>query len=472
MDKTIEHKDYLFKKVYDYVLHRIERNEWKEHEKIPSVRQLASEMNVHRLTVLKAYQLLKKHDKVYVKDKAGYFVQSIETKHFENLNQSNPIVSAYLQKNHLSEIHQPAVSYQFSQALIDPNLLPNHYFSDYVKKVFDLYPKVLATYSTVQGDLELRETLTQYFINQYKTHISADELLITSGSQQAIHLIAQTFIKPRDVVLFERPSYNAAIDIFKAQGAQIVTVDIHPKGYDLQQLELYIKQYKPRLFYLNPTFHNPTGYTVPIEQRKKLVELAEQYRLLLIEDDAYHDIYFDEPPPPPIYTYDSAGTVIYIRSFCKYISPGLRIATVICQSSLMNALLTTKSLADNGSPLLNQKIFLHYFSSLRLQQHLEKIRIALQIRKEIMEEELAITDWRWTSPKGGLNLWVQLPNNFPTELLLSKSFEQNISFVPGQVCDPLKQLSSWIRLSYSYTNEKQLKEGLKRFVAVAQSLSK
>lgn len=268
MDKTIEHKDYLFKKVYDYVLHRIERNEWKEHEKIPSVRQLASEMNVHRLTVLKAYQLLKKHDKVYVKDKAGYFVQSIETKHLENLNQNNPIVSAYLQKNHLSEIHQSAVSYQFSQALIDPNLLPNHYFSDYVKKVFDLYPKVLATYSTVQGDLELRETLTQYFINQYKTHISADELLITSGSQQAIHLLAQTFIKPRDVVLFERPSYSAAIDIFKAQGAQIVTVDIQPEGYDLQQLELYIQQYKPRLFYLNPTFHNPTGYTVPVEQRK------------------------------------------------------------------------------------------------------------------------------------------------------------------------------------------------------------
>lgn len=137
----------------------------------------------------------------------------------------------------------------------------------------------------------------------------------------------------------------------------------------------------------------------------------------------------------------------------------------------MNALLTAKSLADNGSPLLNQKIFLHYFSSLRLQQHLEKIRIALQIRKEIMEEELAITGWQWTSPKGGLNLWVQLPNNFPTELLLSKSFEQNISFVPGQVCDPLKQLSSWIRLSYSYANEKQLKEGLKRFVAVAQSLA-
>ncbi|QGG51714.1 PLP-dependent aminotransferase family protein [Lysinibacillus pakistanensis] len=471
MRKAIRNDDYLFKKVYDYVLHRIERKEWKEHEKIPSVRQLACEMNVHRLTVLKAYQLLKQHDKVYVKDKAGYFVQSNVMNNLEYLDLDNPIVSAYVQKNHLSEIHQSPVSYHFSQALIDPNLLPNHYFSDYVKKVFDLYPKILATYSTVQGDLELRETLTQYFISQYKTHFHTDDLLITSGSQQAIHLIAQTFIKPGDVVLFERPSYSAAIEIFRAQGAQIVTVDIHPDGYDLEQVEYFIKQYKPLLFYLNPTFHNPTGYTVSVEQRKKLVELAEQYRFLIIEDDAYHDIYFDHAPPPPIYTYDTAGTVIYIRSFCKYISPGLRIAAVICPSSLMKALLTVKSLADNGSPLLNQKIFLHYFSSLRLQQHLEKIRIALQIRKEIMEEELAVTDWKWISPNGGLNLWVKLPDTLPTELLLSKSIEQSISFVPGQVCDPLKQLSSWIRLSYSYVNEIQLREGVKKFVAVAQSLS-
>ena len=468
MGNAIQNEDYLFKKVYDYVLHRIERNEWKEHKKLPSVRQLASEMNIHRLTVLKAYQLLKQHDKVYVKDKVGYFVQSNVTKKLEYLD--NPIVSAYVHKNHLSEIHQSPVSYHFSQAVIDPNLLPNQYFSSYVKKVFDLYPKVLATYSTVQGDLELREALTRYFINQYKTHLNPDDLLITTGSQQAIHLIAQTFIKSGDAVIFERPSYSAAIDIFRAQGAQIVTVDIHPDGYDLEQVERYLKQYKPRLFYLIPTFHNPTGYTVSAGQRKKLVELAEQYRCLLIEDDASHDIYFDHAPPPPIYTYDTAGTVIYIRSFCKYISPGLRIATVICQSSLMKSLITVKSLTDNGSPLLNQKIFLHYFSSLRMQQHLEKLRIALQIRKEIMEEELGVTDWKWTSPKGGLNLWVQLPDNLPTELLLTKSIEQSISFVPGQVCDPLKQLSSWIRLSFSYANEKQLSEGVKRFVAVAQSL--
>ncbi|MDN3017999.1 PLP-dependent aminotransferase family protein [Paenibacillus sp. BSR1-1] len=459
----------LFQEVYDYVMNRIERGEWKEHDKLPSVRKLASEMDIHRLTVLKAYQLLKQNGKVYVKDKAGYFVEQGGAENLEHFD--NPIVSAYVQKNHLSEIHQSPVSYQFSQALLDPNLLPNHFLSDYVKNVFDLYPKVLATYSTVQGDTELREVLSQYFISRYKTQLVADHLLITSGSQQAIHLVAQALIKPGDVVLFERPSYSAAIDLFRAYGAKIEAVEIHPDGYDLAEVELIFKNNKPRMFYLNPTVHNPTGYTVPAWQRKKLVELAEQYRCLLIEDDAYHDIYFDQAPPPPIYTFDTAGTVIYIRSFCKYISPGLRIAAVICQSSLMKSLITVKSLSDNGSPLLNQKIFLHYFSSVRMQQHLEKLRIALHIRKEIMEEALKATDWHWTSPNGGLNLWVKLPDHLSTELLLTKSIEQSISFVPGQVCDPLKQPSSWIRLSYSYVNEKQLREGIAKFVKVAQASS-
>lgn len=466
--KAVQNKQLLYKQIYHYVVNQIERKEWKTHDKLPSVRSLATEFNVHRLTVLKAYQLLKNEAKIYVKDKSGYYVQPQINKDYEY--SENPIIAAYTQKNHLSEIHRAPVTYNFSQALIDPNLLPNHFFSDYVKKVFDLYPKVLATYSTVQGDEELREVLAEYFVKQFKTHLTKDHLLITSGSQQAIHLISEAFIKPGDIVLFERPSYSAAIDIFQAQGARILTVDISENGYDLEKLESMLKQYKPRLFYTNPTFHNPTGYTISVEQRKRVVELAEQYRCLIIEDDAYHDIYYKQSPPLPIYTYDTAGTVIYVRSFCKYISPGLRVAVIVCQPSIMPMLLTSKSLIDNGSPLLNQKIFLHYFSSLRLHQHLEKLRIALQIRKEMMEEELAKTNWKWSSPQGGLSLWVQLPDNLSIESLLSKSLQHSISFVPGVVCDPLKQESRRIRLSFSYENEKKLKDGMKQFVEVAQRL--
>ncbi|WNB91141.1 PLP-dependent aminotransferase family protein [Bacillus sp. NEB1478] len=468
MSKSLSNKDYLFQQVYDYTRNKIERNEWREHDKLPSIRKLSIELNVHRLTVFKAYQLLKQHNLVYVKDKSGYYVHSHTSSHLQNPD--HPIVHAYVQKNYLSEIHQTPVNYDFSHAVIDPNLLPNQFLSEYVKKVFDLYPKVLSTYSTVQGDQELRETLANYFTHQYKMHLSANDLLITSGSQQALHIIAQTFIKPRDVILFERPSYSAAIDVFKNQGARIVTADITERGYDLDQIEALMKEFKPRLFYLNPTFHNPTGFCISSAQRKRLVELAEKYRCLLIEDDPYHDIHFGHPAPSPLFTYDTAGTVIYVRSFCKYISPGLRIAAMVFPSPLRNTLITSKSLIDNGSPLLNQKIFLHYFSSLRMQQHLKKIQIALQIRKEIMEEILAETGWKWISPKGGLNLWVQLPEGISTEKLLAKSIEHSISFVPGEFCDPLKQPSSFIRLSYSYANEKQIREGMERFISLTESM--
>lgn len=458
----------LFEQVYDYVTERIRRGEWKAHDKLPSVRALATEFEVHRLTVYKAYQLLKEHRKVYSKDKSGYYVRPGGLMPIDS--QDDPIVSAYVHESCLSEIHQVEAAYQFSKAVMDPNLLPNLYFSEYVKKVFDLYPKVLGTYSTTQGDRELREALCGYFTNRFRFHLGADELLITCGSQEAIDLIARVLVKPRDAVLLERPTYSPAIDIFRRQGAQIVPVEIHRYGYDLDQVEAAMRTYKPRLFYMTPTFQNPTGHTVPAEQRKRLVEMAQDYQCLLVEDDPYPDIYFSEEPPLPLFAYDTAGWAIYIRSFSKYIAPGLSIAMIACRPSLMKYFVKAKSLSDSGTPLLNQKIFLHYFFSERMQQHVEKLRIALAIRKETMEDALSEAGWTWSSPTGGFNLWIKLPEPTPMEQLLSRSIEQSVSFVPGSICDPIRECKSWIRLSYSYLNEQQLREGAKRLIDVYRSL--
>jgi len=456
--------DKLFEQVYDYLLERIRRGEWKAHEKLPSIRVLAAEFEVHRLTVFKAYQLLKQNRKVYVKDKSGYYVQPGSI--LPPTVQQDPIVNAYVHDSFLSEIHQVEAEYQFSKAVLDPNLLPNRYLSEHVKKVFDLYPKVLGTYSTTQGDQELREALSRYCTDRYRFDLSKEEILITSGSQEAIDLIARVFVKSRDTVLIERPTYSPAIDVFRRQGAHIVPVEIHPHGYNLDQVEELMQTHKPRLFYLNPTFHNPTGYTVPAEQRKRIVDLASQYQCLLIEDDPCPDIYFGQEPPPPFFAYDTTGYTIYIRSFSKYIAPGLSIAMVACRPTFMKWMIKAKSLSDSGTPLLNQKIFLHYFFSERLQQHLVKLRTALAIRKEIMEAELSATGWQWNPPTGGFNLWIKLPESTPMDLLLGKSIEQSITFVPGSICDPLREMNAWIRMSYSYLNEQQLREGVERFISI------
>jgi GntR family transcriptional regulator of abcA and norABC len=459
----------LFRQAYDYIMTKIERGELKAHDKLPSIRLLAQDLKIHRLTVFRAYQLLKQNEKVYVKEKSGYYVSPDNPKEAVSEHMDiSPQTSSSLLKNSLSEIQQIPVTYQFSQSLIDPNLLPNLYLSEYVKKVFDIYPKLMGTYSSVQGDEELREFLSRYLMRNHSLQLTENDLLITTGGQQAIDLIARVYIKPMDYILVERPTYSAALDIFRQQGARFLPVDIYPSGYDLEKVEMLMKQYRPRIFYMNPTFHNPTGYTVPAAQRKLLVELAERYRCLLIEDDAIHEMYFDQPPPQPFFSYDTDGWVVYLRSFSKYISPGLRICAVIGRQSVIKPLIIAKSLADNGTPLVNQKIFLHYFESERMTQHLDKLRIALQIRKEIVEEELSVTGWSWVSPKGGFNLWLKLPEALPVEELLNESIRQSISFIPGIICDPLREMRSWIRFSYSFVNEGQLRDGARRLADIAR----
>lgn len=492
MPKPAEPGKVLYTQVYDYLLDRIRRGDWKAHDKLPSVRALAGELKLHRLTVFRAYGLLKEHGIVYVKEKSGYYVSEGKP-HIdepagpegaktalsilaaagagENARAASRRGSGRLQ-NALSEIHRIPALYSFSQALIDPNLLPNLFLSDHVKQVFDRYPKLLGTYSSVQGDEELRELLCADLQRKDKLQVSSDELLITTGGQQAIDLLAGVFLRPMDYVLVERPTYSSALDCFRQRGARLLPVEIRKDGYDLDLVEAYMKRHKPRMFYMNPTFHNPTGYTVPATQRKQLVELAERYRCLIVEDDAVHDVYFDEPPPPPLYSYDTEGWVVYLRSFSKYLAPGLRICAVAARASAMAPLLTAKSLADNGTPLVNQKLFQHCYESVRLQLHLEKLRTALHIRRDVMERALAAgTGWQWFRPQGGLNLWVQLPDGLHADRLLTESVRRGLTFVPGTICDPLGEMNGWIRLSYSFMNEVRIREGVHLLSRLAEELA-
>ncbi|ANF98565.1 GntR family transcriptional regulator [Paenibacillus bovis] len=455
-----------FRQLSAYLEARIRRGDWQAHEKLPSVRQLAQESGLHRLTILKAYQQLKECGLVYVRHKSGYYA-------------APPAVSARLDhvpapvvfQGNMAALHQLPARYQFSQALIDPNLLPNHYFAEYMKEVFDLYPKLLGTYAQVQGDPELRELLAGYFRRSAQLHLDADELLITSGAQQAIHLIADIWIRPGDPVLVESPTYANAIDVFRQKGARLLSIGIQDGCYDLQEIEQMMQRYRPRLFYLNPTFHNPTGICIPVEQRKQLVDLAAQYECLLIEDDTCSDIYFDGKPPAPVFAYDTEGYTIHIRSFSKYISPGLRIACIAARQPWMSQLLAAKSLADGGSPLLNQKLFLHYFRSDRLHRHLDKLRIALRIRMEIMQQELDEAGWQYEQPQGGLSLWVRVPDHLSVPLLLRECLARQISLLPGSLFDIRERYEQHIRLSFSFASETQIREGMHELMIISRDIN-
>ncbi|WP_348621883.1 PLP-dependent aminotransferase family protein [Paenibacillus polymyxa] len=485
-----DHALKLYEQVIHYVIVRIDRGDWQTDMKLPSVRSLAQELGVHRLTVFRAYQELKQRGLVYVKDKSGYYVHASQatghakyagysghssndlTIHSESAHAADdPSVSAWRGMDGLSRVQSVNTNFQFSKALIDPSLLPNRFWGELMMQVFEKHPKVAATYSAVQGDAELREAMAQHFSVDKHFALSPDEVLITSGAQQAIDLIGRSLLRTGDRVLIERPAYGPAMEIFRRLGARLTMTDIRPEGYDMDQIEWCMKTEKPRLFYMNPTFHNPTGFTVPDEQRKRLPELAERYGCLIVEDDSTYDISFGQKPPSPIFAYDVSGSVVYIRSYSKYVAPGLRIAAVTCRPQLMNSLLNVKALVDNGSPLLNQKLFLEYFQSPRMQQHIKKLCIALQIRKETMEDSIRDSGWTWTSPAGGLNLWLQLPSSLKPNELLAKSLQESVSFVPGNVFDPIgAEGKTHVRLSYSYANELQIKEGISTLLRISQTM--
>ncbi|MGP7818313.1 aminotransferase-like domain-containing protein [Niallia sp. 01092] len=461
----------LYHQVYDYVVLRIKNGEWHAGSKLPSVRELAELLGVNRLTVLKAFQLLKEKEYVYVRDKTGYFVKSPILHKEEGENHFNqPKVYSYVQNSRLSEIHSEAVNYMFSTSLIDPKLLPNRYLSQHVKEIFDRYPHLLGTYAPVKGDRELIKGMAAYLYRNDGIDIQEESIMITTGAQQGIDIIAKVFVQSHDYVLIESPTYSAAVDIFLNRGAKLLPVEMTQGGFSLEKVEMLMKKYKPKLFYMNPTFHNPTGYTIPIEQRKLLAELAEKYQCIMVEDDSFHEIYFQQTPPRPIFSYDTGGYVIYLRSFSKYIAPGLRICALLAHPVIMKWLVKGKALADNGTPLLNQKAFLYYLTSERVHLHMEKLRIALQLRKETMEKELSAEKFHWDSPIGGLNLWVKLPDGIEIEQLKQKALEKSISFVPGKICDPLENNIPYIRLSYSFLNEQEIKEGIRLFLQAYQSI--
>ncbi|MGM1019467.1 MAG: PLP-dependent aminotransferase family protein [Bacillota bacterium] len=485
-----DHALKLYEQVIHYVTVRIDRGDWQTDMKLPSVRSLAQELGVHRLTIFRAYHELKQQGLVYVKDKSGYYVHASQaTEHAKYAGYSghsstdlsfhsesayaadDPSVSAWRGMDGLTRVQSVNANFQFSKALIDPSLLPNRYWRELMMQVFEKHPKVAATYSSVQGDAELRDAMAQHFSVDKHFALSPDEVLITSGAQQAIDLISRSLIRTGDRVLTERPAYGPAMEIFRRQGARLTMIDIRPEGYDMEQLEWCMKTEKPRVFYINPTFHNPTGFTVPEEQRKRLPELAERYGCLIVEDDSTYDISFGQKPPSPIFAYDISGSVVYIRSYSKYVAPGLRIAAVTCRPQLMNSLLNVKALVDNGSPLLNQKLFLQYFQSPRMQQHIKKLCIALQIRKETMEDSLRDSGWTWTSPAGGLSLWLQLPSTLKPNELLAKCVQESVTFVPGNVFDPIgEEGKTHVRLSYSYANELQIKEGIAALLRISRTM--
>lgn len=456
----------LPQQICDTLAQRITSGLLQPGTRLPSVRRLAVSLKVSQVTVSKAYADLEKRGHIICSQGKGCFVAEHERNGSDPGTGWQDVYDDYLPRAQLwRNFDYSEVEYPFHMAAIHSELLPLGPIGATMALLVTEQPELMASYGNFQGNLELREIMRKHLQPRGIT-LSSSDLMITSGTQQGIDLVARTFVGPGDTVYLEAPSYTGAIDVFAGRGAEMIFVPMDHEGMRVDVLTRLCDQRPPKLIYTNPTFQNPSGVTMSMPRRQRLLELARSYRCLIVEDDPFSDLYFGPPPPPSIKSMDEDGHVVYMKSFSKVLAPGCRIACVAAAGNILSRLIAAKSASDLGSPLLTQGAVLPFISH-KYESYAAKLRAALCRRRDKaarLLKQYAPPGVTWNLPEGGLNLWLQLPSADGIDRLHMLAEQEGISFLPGDVCYAGDTPSRHIRLCYSQMKEADMERGLKLFL--------
>ncbi|WP_019120546.1 PLP-dependent aminotransferase family protein [Brevibacillus massiliensis] len=463
----------LSQQIHQALADRILSGYFPKGSRLPSVRKLAGLLHVSPVTVIHALDMLEKEKLVTRIQGKGTFVYEQRTDGQEG-QQQDPMplqIPDYIHRSQYLYYNQMPAEFNFASSSVDPALLPTKLLAESIQHLARHQPEILAQYGEIQGDLELRQVLAKY-LTQESLFTTPQEILVTNGSQQGIDLVARSFIGPGDVVVTEEPTYAAAIDVFRSRGAAVVSVPMDEEGMRIDKLTALLDTYTPKLVYTIPTFQNPTGKVMSVRRRKQLLELANELGFLILEDDPWSEIYYDETPPPHIKSMDTSGSVIYLKGLSKILSPGCRIGFLIASVNILNRLIVAKTNADLGNPLLNQKVILPILESNRIGRQLGELRSTLKKRRDLTLKLLgqqAPAGTSWIVPKGGFNLWISLPDWANTNELLGEAEKRNVTYLPGSSCYPGEMEWNHLRISFSFVDEDHLKRGIRELCALIDS---
>ncbi|MFH1379451.1 MAG: PLP-dependent aminotransferase family protein [bacterium] len=321
-------------------------------------------------------------------------------------------------------------------------------------------------YSITEGLPHLRKALSRRFAKK-GMHIPYEQILITSGAQQALDLIGKVFINPGDKVVAGSPTYLGAVQAFNAYQAAYITIplDDHGMRVDLLEQRLKKERTKPKLMYLVPDFQNPTGRTIPLNRRKRILLLAHKYSIPVVEDDPYSELRFAGKHIPSIKSLDTKGLVIYVGTFSKIISPGLRLGWACADQEIMKKLIIAKQAGDLHCGTLVQNIADRFIRLGFLDKHIQLIRDVYKRRRDVMVQclhKFFPSQSHWVDSEGGLFIWVVLPKRYNTSRMLKKAVAANVAYVPGMPFYPYHGGENTLRLNFSNATPAQIKRGMKR----------
>jgi len=361
----------------------------------------------------------------------------------------------------------------FAGGFPDPALFDVEGIKESAGAVLASNPGPVLQYGATEGYQPLREGISRFMAGKGAT-VTLEDLIVTTGSQQALDLIGKTMISPGDKVIVEAPTFLATIQCFRLYGANIVGAPIDADGVDVERLEKLIEEHKPKLVYLIPTFGNPSGATLSLARRKRVLEIAARTKTLVVEDDPYGELYFDQPSPPSLLALSegvpgSREFLAHCGSFSKILSPGLRVGWLIAPSELLAKATMCKQFSDAHTSNLTQAICAHYLTLNRLDGALAVVRKTYAERARVMAESLrrelgeAI---EFNQPQGGMFFWARLtgangkPNCAPE--FAKRAIDKGVAFVPGAPFFAHDPDMSTLRLSFATADVAKIEEGIGR----------
>lgn len=351
----------------------------------------------------------------------------------------------------------------FAGGIPSPELFPTKEFTELFGKIMSEKGRQALVYGITEGYAPLIKTVSDMLGGNGILH-ETDSVVITTGAQQAIDLTAKSMVNDGEGIIVEEPSFIGSLNSFRSYNARLFGVEMDSDGINIEKTEQILKSENIKLIYTIPTFQNPMGVTMSAEKRKQLLELAEKYDCYIIEDNPYGDLRFAGEAVAPIKTMDKNGRVIYVGSFSKTLSPGLRVGFVACHRDIMDRIVVAKQVNDVHTPLINQMLVEEYIENYDYDAHVKagcelygrKCALMLDSMEKYFPDCVS-----YTRPEGGIFLWCTMPKGTDSKEIFKKAVENKVAFVPGSTCMvDIDAPSNCFRLNYSTATDEAIEKGI------------
>lgn len=466
----------VYIQIFEQVKQQILSGELLPGFRLPSERKLSESLGINRSTVLNAYRELKADGLVGSHVGQGTVVLSEIEEEIDPSNQFmkepawNQLFSRYsngfdslIVKDLLTLANRKDVI-SFATGIASPEIGPIQVLKGIESEIIGKKNYRALLHSPTEGFFTLREAICE-MMQKHGIYCEVEETMILSGSQQGIDLIARILLDPGDIAVVEEPTFFPAFQAFRAVGARVMGIPVDKNGIQIDALEQLLQRYRPKLIYTMPTFQNPTGIEMDIERRRRLIELAYKYKVIIVEDDAYGELRYDGCFMPTLKSMDSEGYVIYLSTFSKTVYSGLRLGWMVGHSKAIKRFAAAKQIMDLHSNSLSQWIIEGFIKN-GINDHIDKIRKEYRFKRDKMCESLKKQDIKgleWNVPNGGYYLWCKLPLGVSAERLVSKAAKKKVAFVPGSAFFTDGQGDEFVRLNFTFASIGDIEKGIERF---------